>query len=578
MATLQKRKSRGYSYWYIVESRRVNGKPRPITLASLGTAENLLKKLAAKTSFEVKSYSHGDTAALINIVQELDVIGIINRHVPLLMSGGKPIRDHLTVGSSLCLAAIGRACHPTSKLSWYEWCKQTSLEYCLRSSFSKLDSQHFWDQMHCLPVDKIALIEDELIKKIVDLYQIKPDCLFFDTTNFFTFIDSENTRCDLPQRGKNKQKRIDLRQFGVALLVTRKEQFLLFHKTYRGNENDMTFFKNNFKDLSHRLKQVFNEFSELTLVFDKGNNSKDNFALIDAETDLHYVAGLVPSYFKTLIEQANKNFELMKIDSEDLPVYRLKKQIWGATRTCVVTISNQLKEGQLRGIHQHLEKKYKLLAALKKQLENPNRGKSYAEDDIKERLTKIIRGQFIEDILKYEIFALTSGGFSFSYSIDNAAFDHLKNEILGRKILVTNRHDWTSESIILAYRGQAKVEYAFRNLKNPHHQAIRPQYHWTDQKIAVHVFICIIGYLLTVAAYQKAKQKAGYNRNLGNFLDDLRTIRLASIIENKLEKKRGRIKVNYKIEKPDESLGPLMQTLAINAENLKPKIKLSVYN
>ena len=44
MATIQSKTTKGYKYWYIVESRRVNGKPRPIVLAYLGKAEDLLKQ------------------------------------------------------------------------------------------------------------------------------------------------------------------------------------------------------------------------------------------------------------------------------------------------------------------------------------------------------------------------------------------------------------------------------------------------------------------------------------------------------------------------------------------------------
>ena len=45
MASLQHRISGGYKYWYIVESRRVNGKPRPIPLLYLGKADDILKRL-----------------------------------------------------------------------------------------------------------------------------------------------------------------------------------------------------------------------------------------------------------------------------------------------------------------------------------------------------------------------------------------------------------------------------------------------------------------------------------------------------------------------------------------------------
>ena len=40
-----KKVSRGHVYWQIVESRRVGGKPRPIVLEHLGSAEKLLQRL-----------------------------------------------------------------------------------------------------------------------------------------------------------------------------------------------------------------------------------------------------------------------------------------------------------------------------------------------------------------------------------------------------------------------------------------------------------------------------------------------------------------------------------------------------
>ena len=254
------------------------------------------------------------------------------------------MRDGLTVGASLLLAAIGRACQPTSKLGWYDWCKTTSLEYCLKKSFKKLDSQHFWDQMDALPQEAISHIEEEIVKKLINQYNVKLDCLFFDTTNFFTFIDSLNTHCKLPRRGRNKQKRFDLRQIGMALLVSRKEQFPLFHTTYQGNKNDITIFKETFKCLVERIKKISNELSDITIVFDKGNNSKDNFKKIDLQSECHYVGGLVSSYFKDLIKKANQNFANIKIDGEEIPAYRLRTKIWGAERTCIVTISSNLKE------------------------------------------------------------------------------------------------------------------------------------------------------------------------------------------------------------------------------------------
>ena len=72
MATIQKRKSRGHTYWSIVESRRVNGKPRPVILAYLGRAEDLLKRLTAGVPQKVRSYSHGAVATFLNIAEEFE--------------------------------------------------------------------------------------------------------------------------------------------------------------------------------------------------------------------------------------------------------------------------------------------------------------------------------------------------------------------------------------------------------------------------------------------------------------------------------------------------------------------------
>ena len=567
MAFIQARTSRGKKYWSIVECRRVNGKPRTFILEYLGTASSLLKRL--QEGISLKSYSHGDTMALLNAASELDIINIINKYIPVNKKNIKPKRDGLTVGGTFLLGAIGRACRPTSKLGWYDWCKETSLEYCLQQgSLKKLDSQHFWDQMEALPSEAISKIEEEIVSKLLKKEKIGLNCLFFDTTNFFTFIDSSNDNCDIPRRGRNKQKRYDLRQIGMALLVSKEDQFPLYHQTYRGNKNDVTVFKEISQKLLRRLQQITKELADVTLVFDKGNNSKENFAQLDKSDHCYYVAGLVSSYFKDLIKEANQNFSEIKIEDERLPAYRIKKTVWGQERTCVITVSKQLKEGQIQGILQHLDKKYQILHKLKTQLENPKSRKKFTKTEIIERLQNIIHGQFIEEILKYEIFDFDKDKFSFTYFIDYEAFNKLKDEVLGRQIVVTNRHDWGSEEILLAYRGQSKVEYAFRNLKNPYHMAIRPQYHWTDQKIEAHFLMCMIGYLLTVYIYKKVKKY--YSKNIINFMNELRAIRLACVI-------RKNNKVSYQLEKIYPPWQRIAKILNITNENIRPKFNFSDY-
>ena len=333
-------------------------------------------------------------------------------------------------------------------------------------------------------------------------------------------------------------------------------------------KNDVTVFKENCSKLLERLRHITKEISDVTLVFDKGNNSKENFAALNQTQDCYYVAGLIPAHFKNLVKEANQHFSKINIEDEELPAYRVKKDIWGQELTCVVTISNQLKEGQIQGILQHLDKKYKTLNEFKQQLENPNARKSFTKLEIEERLQNIIKGQFIEDILLYKIIKLKNDKLSFTYFIDTDAFNKLKTEILGRKIVATNRHEWSSEEILLAYRGQAKVEYAFRNLKNPYHMAVRPQYHWTDQKIEAHFLMCIIGYLLTVYVYKKTKDC--YSRSISNFMNDLKNIRLACITKSKN-------KITYQLEEISPDMRVVAKELNITNKSIRPKINFSDY-
>ena len=108
---------------------------------------------------------------------------------------------------------------------------------------------------------------------------------------------------------------------------------------------------------------------------------------------------------------------------------------------------------------------------------------------------------------------------------------------------------------------------AFRNLKNPYHMAVRPQYHWTDQKIEAHFLMCIMGYLLTVYAYKKVKHC--YSKNVSQFMDDLKNIRLACIA-------RGG-KITYQLENMDSSMQNIARELDISNKRIESKISFSDY-
>jgi transposase len=96
---------------------------------------------------------------------------------------------------------------------------------------------------------------------------------------------------------------------------------------------------------------------EITLVFDKGNNSEDNLRLID-EGRLHFVGSLVPTQHPDLL--ATPRPQMRRLDRSQLPAvwaYRTQKAVFGVNRTIVVTFNRQLFRAQQKTLTREINKR-----------------------------------------------------------------------------------------------------------------------------------------------------------------------------------------------------------------------------
>jgi transposase len=556
MASLQRHVVKGHTYWRIVESRRVNGKPRPVPVLYLGTADNLLQRLleAPEGRLRVRSFRHGDVAALKAAADRLGIVSLIDRHLPG-QSGRRP-----SVGTTLLLGALNRAVRPRSKRGWAAWAATTSLERLFPGlKVASLTSQFFWDQMDRIPLDTLRTIEGELTRTVVRELGLDLDTLFYDTTNFFTYIASTNTRAKLAQRGRSKQKRGDLRLFGLALLVSREGQIPLYSHVYEGNQADSRLFPDSLSRIRERLAELSVDLEQLTVVYDKGNLSKANQALVD-EAPFGYVASLTGAHHRGLMAIGLDRYRPLPQGSplEGVPVHRCRHEVWGAERTVVLFVSERLRRGQLRGLRQHLGKRLKALAEWKEQLAMPRSGPRSPES-VARRIDQLLSGQNLSEVLHIEYHADRQGGDRLEYWIDEAALRRLETDVFGKRIVATNRDEWSTEEILLAYRGQSQVEAVFRELKDDEHLALRPQYHWTDQKIHVHAFICLLALLLARIVEHQARG-LGHQDGLSALLDLLGNIRLAMMLHPS-GPKGGRPRADWQLEVADEDIAHLFRAL-----------------
>ena len=484
MASLQAYDSHGHRYYRIVESFRQDGKPRLRVVAHLGRVEDILRLTQEERSdIKVSSVTSGAVTALHRLAQELDIAGKIDR---ALAESDRRVqkRDGLSVGESLLAGMISRACAPRSKRAFAAWAESTALPELMGFAAKDLDSQHFWDQMHALPVTLLGDIEQAIVREVIGIEQLQPRALAYDTTNFYTHIASTNTRPELPQRGHNKQGRHDLRQLGLALVVDQDTQLPLAHVLYEGARSDMRTFAEFLKPVRERLRVLTSQPQQLTLVFDAGASSKANLQKLEAGSD-HYVTAVRPSYQQALLAEAADHLEEVTLSTGAVVrAWRTQRVIAGQQRDAVVVFSPQLYEGQVRGLHQHLARCGEQL----KELGTAPRGTPEA---VRRKLAQICGRQYLRTLVRYEVQSNEQGGTQVRSWSDLEEYRRLLQHYFGLRVLITDRSEWTTAQIVEAYRGQSRVEAAFRDLKDPGMLSTRPQFHWTDQKLHVHAFMCV---------------------------------------------------------------------------------------
>jgi len=517
MPSLTRKTIKGHSYYYVRHCQRVDGKPKIVKTTFLGSLDNILHSLDTaqkppppKTA-EVLAF--GAIAALYDQALQLDLVNLIDAQVPKRDQG-------LTTGQYMLLAALNRAAAPTSKSQLAHWYRKTVLTRLLPASPAQLSSQAFWNHMDLISEEDIRRIETQLSQRLIQHFKLNLRTLVYDGTNFFTYINTRNP-ATLPARGHNKQKRGDLRQVNLGLLVSTDFHVPLFHKVYTGNVNDSTIFKTITEELAQRYRQLAQECEHITLIFDKGNNSTEAMDTVEGSA-FHFVGSLVPTHYPELLAIPLSQFQSLAGDQfEGCVAYRTSLKVFGEERTVVVTYNEKLLEGQLQGINASLQKARRKLDELQQSLRRRQQGKVKlgkcpTVTTVTRQVDQILSGQFMNSLLQCQVHEGAVP--TLTYHTNTAAFSRLVRTHLGKTILFSDNDHWTNEEIVAGYRSQHHIESAFRDMKNPHFLGWSPMFHWTDSKIRVHAFYCVLA-LTLISLLQRALHQAGLDLSMARMLE-----------------------------------------------------------
>ena len=96
--------------------------------------------------------------------------------------------------------------------------------------------------MYQLDTEPLRQVETALRRRMLTEFGLDLSGLVLDMTNFATYIDSTNDRAPIAQSVKAKQKRMDLRLVGLALLVTRDGRLPILSQVYSGERPDVSQF------------------------------------------------------------------------------------------------------------------------------------------------------------------------------------------------------------------------------------------------------------------------------------------------------------------------------------------------
>jgi transposase len=521
-------KKKGHKlYYYVVESARIEGKPRIVHQAYLGTAEKLAEMVRDRTApipLAASMREFGLPAALWAAAQQTGVWDLLHSLWPTPRSGPSPAHY-------LLLAAIHRICQPGPKTEVAEWYRNSILSPLWDFSPQRFTSQAFWDAFEQilpeaeqdLPVEQDPLEHAQV--RLLALWKekqlVSQRLLAYDTTNFSTYIASSNTRNHLAQRGHNKQGRHNLRQVGLSYVLDGENGLSLCHHVYPGNVADVDEFSTALARVLRMLDENQIARETVTLVLDKGAAALANTVALE-EAGVGWISAL--PWNQAPAELRSRPVEELPACSSAQPGVRAASEkvlVHGREYLCVVKYSASFASEQMHSLSTSLTRVLQALRRLARDLNKPKA--RWKREQLIRKIERWLSVPFLRELIRYQL-AERTGGWHLQFDFDSLAFPQLLNQRLGRTVLLTNRMNWNAEQVVAGYAGQQSIERVFRGLKDGDWLNWDPMHHWTDRKIRIHAFYCMLGISLLHHVHKQA-QAAWADLSMEQLLEELEQIK-----------------------------------------------------
>ena len=450
----------------------------------------------------------GDVGALIWVAEQLDLVGHIDR-----ACGGVGAKGGPSVGELAVAVAIQRACAPGPKRELGEFL-DASLPRLSCLPGSAFTGQAFHRVAQQVTDEQLEQAQVAIANAAVTRFGLSADVLAFDTTNFDTHIDTQ-TPGELARRGHAKSKRGDLRVVGLGLLVSETGHVPLLYRTYPGNGSDQAVLAACLAGLA-QLHEALDSAegrerpAQRTVVRDGGFWSPQ--LELDLDAAGYYSLISLPLGHKAAeeaLQMAAQRGAMKPLSGKlsDVRAARMRTTVGELDRTLVVVESQELLAGQKRGIAVALRKAKTELSTLQGLVEKARITRSRLELRVKKALAREHLASFVVTTV-----AGSESAPTLHWHVDDALRRTLERTRLGRRVLCTDRHNWSTGRIVHAFRGQWNVEELFRRAKKGGVVPWGPSHQWADGSLRLHTFATVLGLMLVSLAKIALRTEASARR------------------------------------------------------------------
>ena len=457
---------RGKRYMVLRWKKWIDGKSRIVKEIYIGDEERLAHILENPAEgVEVTTMGFGATASILSMEKDMGIKAMIDDVIGHKGNGLSP-------GDYALIFAFNRLSDSASKNGIGSWMKGDFAS----TLYHEVTAQGYWNVMDRFSDDHMKAIKERIRDRLIAL-GYDNSRLFVDGSNFYTFM-KEN---DMAKRGHNKQHRYDLNQ--IAYYIAANEDYIPFYgDSYPGNEPDA----NTFPMIVENLPR------DAAVIFDRGYNSEYNVGLLQ---NRKYIGALIQSDHR----------DLMAIPLEKDSFIETSKTVYGKVHRIIVHHSGKLEKKQIIGFMKRFKKTYE---GAKKIMQS-------GDSDAMERAEYYLESRNLNETILLP-----------SLKINRERMEE-RFRMFGKNALFTNIDDMKSEDLIERYRKRNRIEHCFRTISM--RDLAKPEYHWTPQKIKVHMFFSHIAYLFLALIHYRIRDSV----SLSTTTEVLKTIRITMLARGK---------------------------------------------